>query len=103
MLLLAICTELSRCAFQTIANFTDKYSAVFSIEDDPEFGEDSYMRVTLIYRDVPIQLEDMGGMWLGIGFGRQTMLGAVLVMCQWNDTSGKTRCRGYLGNSTVRI
>ncbi len=55
------------------------------------------MKVTLIYNQVPIQVEEKGGMWLGIGFGKASMLGADLIICQWNDTSGKTRCSDHLG------
>lgn len=49
------------------------------------------MKVKLIYENPPIILEEMGGMWLGIGFGN-TMLGSDLIICQWNDTNGKSRC-----------
>ena len=44
------------CTFQTYANFTDKYSAVFRIEDEAEVV-DAYMKVTLIYTNVPAQIE----------------------------------------------
>lgn len=44
------------------------------------------MRVTLFYENLPISLENNGGMWLGIGFGSSTMLGADIVICQWDDT-----------------
>ena len=41
--------------FQTFANFTDRYSAVFKIEDDPDTGAvDAFMKVTLIFKEVPI-------------------------------------------------
>jgi hypothetical protein len=43
------------------------------------------MKVNLIYDILPIELEQMGGMWLGIGLKTSTMLGADLVICQWND------------------
>ncbi len=70
------------CTFQTYANFTDKYSAVFRIEDEPlSSAVDAYMKVTLIYQDVPVQIEQQGGMWLGIGFGSSSMLNADLVIC----------------------
>lgn len=39
------------------------------------------MRVTLLFKNLPINLEDEGGMWLGIGFGSNTMLGADIVIC----------------------
>ena len=55
------------------------------------------MKVTLLYNQVPIQMEEKGGMWLGIGFGKASMLGSDLVICQWNDTSGKTRCSEHNG------
>ena len=71
----------SQAAFTTIANFTERYSAVFEILDDPQYGSDAYMKVKLIYDNVPIQLEEMGGMWLGIGFGKKTMLGSDIVIC----------------------
>ena len=38
-------------------------------------------------------------MWLGIGFGNGTMLKSDLIICQWNDTSGKTRCSDHLAGS----
>ena len=57
------------------------------------------MKVTLIYKELPIKLEEMGGMWLGIGFGKSTMLGSDLVICQWNDTLGKTRCSDHQADS----
>ena len=87
---------MAQAAFQTAANFTDNYSAVFRIEDDPASGAiDSIMKVTLIFHNPPIQLEANGGMWLGIGLGKNTMLGSDLVICQWNDTTGKTRCSDH--------
>ena len=57
------------------------------------------MKVTLIFTEAPIQIEQQGGMWLGIGFGNGTMLGSDLIICQWNDTSGKTRCSDHLAPS----
>lgn len=75
--------------------------AAFSILNDPEYGTDAYMKVTLIYKELPIKLEEMGGMWLGIGFGKNTMLGSDIVICQWNDTNGKTRCSDHQANTTV--
>ena len=82
-LLIGFTTLLKPCmgAFQTYANFTDKYSAVFNIYDDEQFGKDSYMKVTLLYDTPPLELEERGGMWLGIGFGKNTMLGSDLVIC----------------------
>ena len=53
------------------------------------------MKVTLLYENPPLDLEEKGGMWLGIGLGKSTMLGSDLVICQWNDTSGKTRCSDH--------
>ena len=95
-LLLLLLPCLARAAFQTAANFTESYSAVFRIEDDPTTGAvESLMKVTLTYINPPIQLEANGGMWLGIGLGRNTMLGTDLVICQWNDTTGKTRCTDH--------
>ena len=90
----------ANATFQTFANFTDRYSAVFRIEDDPETKTvDAYMKVTLIFNEAPIQIEEKGGMWLGIGFGQGTMLGSDLIICQWNDISGKTRCSDHLASS----
>ena len=46
---------LAHAAFQTAANFTDNYSAVFRIEDDPTPGAvESLMKVTLTYINPPI-------------------------------------------------
>ena len=46
---------LAHAAFQTAANFTDNYSAVFRIEDDPTTGAvESLMKVTLTYTNPPI-------------------------------------------------
>ena len=59
--------------------------------DDPVYGPNSYMKTSLNYEGLPIELEEQGGMWLGIGFGT-SMLGADIVICQWNDTTGKTAC-----------
>ena len=96
MLVLLLLPWMTSAAFQTAANFTDNYSAVFRIEDDPVTGAtESVMKVTLTYINPPIQLEANGGMWLGIGLGRNTMLGSDLIICQWNDTSGKTRCSDH--------
>jgi hypothetical protein len=39
------------------------------------------MRITLLFKNLPLQLEDQGGMWLGIGLGSSTMLGADIVIC----------------------
>ena len=78
--------------YQTTANFTSQYSAVLTIYDDPTYGTNSYMKVNLIYENPPVSLEEMGGLWLGIGFGKSTMLGSDLVICQWNDTSLQAWC-----------
>ncbi len=37
-------------------------------------------------------------MWLGIGFGKGTMVGSDLIICQWDDVSGKTRCSDHLAS-----
>lgn len=54
------------------------------------------MRITLLYENLPISLEDNGGMWLGIGFGSASMMGSDIVICQWDDTIEKGRCGDYL-------
>jgi len=53
------------------------------------------MKVTLLYDNLPIGLENAGGMWLGIGFGSTTMLGADLVICQWDDSTFKATCTDH--------
>ena len=40
-------------------------------------------------------------MWLGVGLGRNTMLGTDLVICQWNDTTMKTRCTDHQSSPVV--
>ena len=68
------------CGFDTMANFTAKYSAVFEVKDDPIAGPNSLMQATLIFEGLPLEVEENGGMWLGIGFST-TMLGADLIIC----------------------
>jgi hypothetical protein len=58
------------------------------------------MRVTLLFENLPIDLESKGGMWLGIGFGKSSMLGSDLVICQWDDTIYRGRCSDYLADTT---
>ena len=54
-LLLLLLPCLAHAAFQTAANFTDNYSAVFRIEDDPTTGvADTLMKVTLTYVNPPV-------------------------------------------------
>ena len=54
-LLLLLLPWMASAAFQTAANFTDNYSAVFRIEDDPVTGaSDAIMKVTLTYLNPPI-------------------------------------------------
>jgi len=67
--------------YRTIANFTTHYSAIIDVFDILPGDKSRDMRVTLLYKSLPITLEDEGGMWLGIGFGSNTMLGADLVIC----------------------
>lgn len=43
------------------------------------------MKVTLLFDNVPIETDDIGGMWLGVGFGSDSMLGADLVICEWSS------------------
>jgi hypothetical protein len=40
-----------------------------------------YMKVTLLYDTLPINLEQRGGMWLGVGLGSSNMIGADIVIC----------------------
>jgi hypothetical protein len=58
------------------------------------------MRITLLFKNLPLQLEDQGGMWLGIGLGSNTMLGADIVICQWLDAYEKATCSDYKALST---
>ena len=74
---------------------------MLTIHDDPTYGSNSYMKVSLIFENPPASLEEMGGLWLGIGFGKFTMLGADLVICQWNDTSLQAWCKNYLANANT--
>lgn len=46
--------ESANCYYQTFANFTSHYSAVFTVYDDPVYGPNSVMKVNLIYIGVPI-------------------------------------------------
>lgn len=71
--------------FRTIANFTSSYSAILDVFDPEGNEQSSDMRVTLLYENLPITLETKGGLWLGIGFGSDTMLGADIVICEWYD------------------
>lgn len=53
------------------------------------------MKITLLFKNLPLDLEDQGGMWLGIGFGTHTMLGSDIVICQWLDSTEKASCDDY--------
>ena len=57
--------------------------------------------MSLVFKNLPVSLEDNGGMWLGIGFGATTMLNADIVMCQWNDATAKAGCTDHKALSTV--
>lgn len=50
------------------------------------------MKVTLIFEKLPITLEEYDGMWLGIGFGKGTMVGSDLYICEWNDILSRASC-----------
>ncbi len=69
------------CNFRTIANFTSHYSAIIDVFNTLPGDQSRDVRVTLLYENLPITLEDEGGLWLGIGFGSNTMLGADIVIC----------------------
>lgn len=71
--------------FRTIANFTSNYAAIIDYYDSDETIASPMLKFTLLYEKLPITLEDNGGMWLGIGFGKLTMLGTDLVICEWDD------------------
>ena len=100
LLLLLVTLGGAWASFQTVANFTSNFAAYFEIFDDDVYGPDSLMKATLIYDGLPIELEENGGMWLGIGFSATSMLNADIVICQWNDTNGKTSCSDRKANST---
>ena len=97
----AMIVAVAQCYYQTYSNFTSSYSAVFTVYDDAVYGPNSYMKVNLIYENPPQSLEDKGGMWLGVGLGKSSMLGSDLVICQWNDTSMTAWCQNYLANSKI--
>lgn len=86
--------------YRTIANFTTHYSAIIDVFDELPDDNSRDMRVTLLYTTLPITLEEEGGMWLGIGFGSDTMLGSDLVICQWYDTLQRGKCGDYIADST---
>ncbi|CDW81912.1 UNKNOWN [Stylonychia lemnae] len=92
--------NLVHAEFRSIANFTSHYSAIIDVFDTISGDNSRDMRVTLIYKNLPIILEDEGGMWLGIGFGSNTMLGADIVICQWDDSLQKGKCGDYIADST---
>jgi hypothetical protein len=87
-----------RCDYTVSANFTESYSAVFDVFED---GDNSYAKTTLIYRDLPLDMEVNGGFWMGIAFGAQSMLGADLITCQWMEETQKGWCfdRIHIGDS----
>lgn len=70
------------------------------MDADPSSGSmSSDMRVTLLFKDLPIELEDKGGMWMGIGFGTKSMLGADIVICQWDDSVYRGKCWDHFSNT----
>jgi hypothetical protein len=90
----------ANCSFRTIANFTARYSAIIDVFDKDSDESSSDMRVTLLYENLPINLENKGGLWLGIGFGSNSMLGSDIVICQWNDTTYRGYCGDYIAESS---
>jgi hypothetical protein len=89
--------------FKTYANFTTHYSAVFEIYDLNAGEESNDMKVTLIYDNLPIQLEEYGGLWLGLGFDSSTMLGSDIVICQWDDVLAKATCSDHKADAVSHI
>ena len=79
ILVLSSAITLCLANFRTTANFTDDYGAIFDVYTNADGVLE--VKVSLIYSNLPLNLEKMGGMWLGIGFGKSTMLGSDIVIC----------------------